>query len=242
MDEKITLTKYIAAYSGYSRRKAEELIKKKHVSVNGRVKRKPWYELKEGDEVYLHGKLITPTNEKEYFLLNKPAGIITTMSDEAGRPSVAQLIVGASKKRLFPVGRLDRDTTGLLLFTNDGALAQKLSHPRFTIEKVYQVTLDKPLIPEHRTQLLKGVYLPDGRTRFDKLAYAPKKRKFVVIVTIHSGKKRIIRLLFKKLGYNVRQLDRIGYAGLSKRRVAQGKWKKLTEEEIKRLKKSIKAD
>lgn len=232
------LIQYVAAYSGYSRRKAGDLIKDRRVTVNNVVKRKPWYIVQEDDLIaFKGGDLILPKrgSAKFYILLNKPAGVITSMSDEEGRYDVGMLIKGASKERLFPVGRLDKDTTGLLLCTNDGQLAQKLSHPRFSVAKEYAVTLDKPVTPEHLKNLYTGIFLPEGKIRFDRAVYAPKKRKFVVIVEIHSGKKRIIRRLFLKLGYKVRQLDRIGYARLTKRRLKQGNWRKLTSLEVSRL-------
>ena len=232
-----TLIKYIAAYSGYSRRKAADLIKFRKVKVNGIVVRKPWREVTEDDDIRIDGVKIVP-GKKVYILLNKPGGVITTMADDEGRLSVAQLIKGASKERLFPVGRLDKDTTGLLLFTNDGQLAQKLSHPRFTISKEYAVTLNRPVTLEHLKMLSKGLFLLDGKVRFDRAVFVQGKRKFVVIVELHSGKKRIIRRLFGKLGYEVKKLDRVGYAGLTKRRIAPGKWRHLEPAEIDRLKKA----
>ena len=238
MTEKLTLIKYIAAHAGFSRRKAEEIIKERRVSVNGRLTSRPWSVVNEEDQIKLDGKVIEPT-QKVYIMLNKPEGVITSMADNEGRTSVAKLIKGASRERLFPVGRLDVDTTGLLLFTNDGTLAQKLSHPRFSVSKEYQVTLTKPVTEEHLKQLLKGIYLTDGKAWFDRAVFAQKTRKFVIIVTLHSGKKRIIRRLFGKLGYEVRKLDRIAYAGLSKRSLSPGKWRKLTQPEIDRLQKLV---
>ena len=220
-EEATTLIKFIAAHSYYSRRKAGDLIKDRHVKVNGIVIRKPWFEVTEDDDVRVDRVKIVP-GKKEYILLNKPEGYITSMSDEEGRPDVTQLIKGASKERLFPVGRLDKDTTGLLLFTNDGLLTQKLTHPRFSVSKEYQVTLNKPVAPEHLKALVKGIFLPDGLTHLDRAVFVASTRKFVIHVEIHSGKKRIIRRLFGKLGYEVTHLDRVGFAGLTKRRLAVG--------------------
>jgi len=234
MAEAMTLVKYIAAHSEYSRRKAPEVIKEKRVSVNGTMVQNPWREIKEGDDVFIDGKLLGPT-KKTYIILNKPEGYITTMSDEAGRPDVSLLIKGAAKDRVFPVGRLDKDTSGLLLFTNDGQLAQKLSHPKFSVAKEYLVALDRPVKPEHLNMMYKGLRLPDGNVRVDKAVYAPKKHKFVIIVELHSGKKRIIRRIFGKLGYIVRKLDRVGYAGLSKKGLTPGKWRPLKKYEIDKL-------
>ncbi len=235
MAEAITLVKYIAASSVYSRRKATDLIKEGQVTLNGTVVTEPWHEVNEGDDVRVDNKKIKPAG-KIYILLNKPTGYITTMDDEAGRPDVTRLIKDATKDRLFPVGRLDKDTTGLLLFTNDGLLAQRISHPRFKIKKEYQVTLDKPVNPEHLKTMCKGIHVPEGKLRFDRAVFAIRKRKFVIIVQLHSGKKRIIRRLFAKLGYDVRKLDRIGYAGLNKKGLPVGKWRKLKESEVERLK------
>ncbi len=240
MAQAMTLVKYLAAYTEYSRRKAPDVIKEKRVSVNGTMVQNPWREIKDGDEVRIDGKLVVPT-KKVYIILNKPEGYITTMADEEGRPDVSQLVKGAAKERVFPVGRLDMDTSGLLLFTNDGQLAQQLSHPKFLVAKKYQVTLDRPVKPEHLTMMFKGLRLPDGNVSVDKAVYAPKKHKFVVIVELHSGKKRIIRRIFGKLGYIVRKLDRVGYAGLSKRGITPGKWRPLKKFEIDALKKLAEA-
>jgi len=237
MVETTTLIKYISAHSTFPRRKVAELISFRHVKVNGVVARKPWKEVTSADDIRVDGVKIVPS-EKVYLILNKPEGFITTMSDEEGRPDVSQLIKGASKERLYPVGRLDRDTTGLLLFTNDGTLAQRLSHPKFSVSKSYMVTLNKPVDPEHLKILTQGIYLPDGTTRVDRAAFVADKRKFVVIVELHSGKKRVIRRLFGKLGYEVVHLDRVGYAGLAKGRLAVGKWRFLNTNELTSLRKT----
>ena len=235
MAEATTLIKFIAAHSAHSRRKAAGIIKNRRVKVNGVVVRKPWREVSEDDDIRINGEKITPGN-KVYILLNKPAGFITTMADDEGRPEVTHLIKGAAKERVFPVGRLDKDTTGLLLFTNDGQLAQKLAHPRFSVSKEYGVTLNKPVNPDHLKMMVKGIFLLDGKVSVDRAVFVPKKRKFVVIIELHSGKKRIIRRLFGKFGYEVKKLDRIGYAGLSKRGIPLGKWRKLDQKDIDRLK------
>ncbi len=234
-EEATTLIKYISAHSYYSRRKAGDLIKDGHVKVNGLLIRKPWFEVDDDDDVRVDRVKIVP-GMVSYILLNKPEGYITSMADDEGRPSVAGLIKGASKERVFPVGRLDKDTTGLLLFTNDGLLTQKLTHPRFSIAKEYQVTLNIPVVPEHLKAMVKGVYLTDGFIHFDRAVFVAKTRKFVVQVEIHSGKKRIIRRLFGRLGYEVKHLDRVGFAGLTKRNLPLGKWRKLEPREVTRLK------
>jgi 23S rRNA pseudouridine2605 synthase len=234
-DEGTSLIKFIAAHSYYSRRKAADLIKNGQVKVNGLVVRKPWTEVTDQDDIRIDRIKIVP-EEREYIILNKPEGYITSMSDIEGRP-VSALIKGASRERLFPVGRLDKDTTGILLFTNDGILTQKLTHPRFSVSKEYQVTLNKPVVPEHLKALAKGIFLTDGFTHFDRAVHVANSRKFVILVEIHSGKKRIIRRLFGKLGYEVTHLDRVKFAGLSKRDLPVGKWRKLEPREILRLKK-----
>ena len=231
----MTLIKYIASHSEYSRRKAPEVVKEKRVSINGTMVQNPWREIKQGDEVCIDSKVLKAT-KMSYLVLNKPEGYITTMSDDEGRPDVSLLIKGAAKDRVFPVGRLDKDTSGLLLFTNDGHLAQKLSHPKFSVSKEYQVTVDRPVKAEHLSMMFKGLVLPDGNIRVDKAVYAPKKHKFVIIVELHSGKKRIIRRIFGKLGYIVRKLDRVGYASLNKRGITPGKWRTLKQYEVDKIK------
>lgn len=232
-----TLIQYIAAHTVYSRRKAGDVIKSERVKVNDEIVTKPWHELKPNDTVTLDGEEVLLT-KKVYLMLNKPEGVITTMSDDEGRANVSMLIKGAAEERLFPIGRLDVDTTGLLLLTNDGHLAQKLAHPKYKVSKQYFVTLDRPVQHEHLAQMCKGVYLPDGKVRTDKAVYVPKKHKFVVMVELHSGKKRVIRRIFGKFGYIVKKLDRVGYAGLTKKGLLPGKWRHLTSFEVAKLKKA----
>ncbi|MGE0010537.1 MAG: pseudouridine synthase [Candidatus Babeliales bacterium] len=235
MAQATTLVKYLAAHAGHSRRTVTDLIKEGKVTVNGSIIKEPWLEVSPGDDIRLEGKKIVE-GKKVYFLLNKPTGFITTMEDNLGREDVSLLMKGATRERIFPIGRLDRDTTGLLVFTNDGELAQQLSHPRFNMKKEYMVTLDKPVNPEHLKLMFKGLFLKDGKARADRAVLVPGKRKYVAIIEIHSGKKHIIRRMFEHFGYEVRQLDRIDYAGLNKKGLALGKWRALTEEEITSLK------
>ncbi len=235
MADATTLVKYLSAHSGYSRRDVTDLIKNGKVMVNSAIIVEPWHEVKSSDDIRLEGKPVKESR-KEYFLLNKPEDYITTMEDNLGRQDVSLLMKGATKERIFPIGRLDKDTTGLLVFTNDGELAQCLSHPRFNMQKEYQVTLDKPVNPEHLKLMFKGLYLRDGKARVDRAAIMPGKRKYVVIIEIHSGKKHIIRRLFEHFGYEVRELDRISFAGLSKKGLSLGKWRALTTEEVESLK------
>jgi 23S rRNA pseudouridine2605 synthase len=171
---------------------------------------------------------------KVYLLLNKPNDYVTTLSDERGRKTVMDL-VASIPERVYPVGRLDRMTTGLLLMTNDGDLAQKLAHPRHAVQKTYRVTTREPITPAVLQQIRDGVVLDDGLLKVDALEYAASSDRYTVLVTIHSGKNRIIRRLFEKLGYEIAALDRIAYAGLTKNGVAVGRWRFLTADEIEAL-------
>ena len=234
MPQSMLLVKYLT-HAGYcSRRKAAELIKAGTVKVNGHIITEPWHMVHKGDVIQV-GKIRIHEAPKEYILLNKPIGYITTMADEQGRETVASLIQGASKHRLYPVGRLDKNTKGLLLFTNDGELAHRLSHPRFKIEKVYHATLHEPVKPEHLQALKQGIHLEDGFIAADAISYMPGKRKNNVRVHIHSGKKHIVRRMFEHFGYYVAKLDRIKYAGLTQRGVSAGSWRRLNKKEVQKL-------
>lgn len=228
------LVKYLTQ-SGYcSRRKSVELIKNGKVKVNGKIVTQPWHLIQKNDVVTV-GKTTIFQAPKEYFLLNKPEGYVTTLADEMGRKSVATLMKGASQYRLYPVGRLDKETKGLLLFTNDGELAHRLAHPRFQIEKVYLATLHEQLTPEHLEALQKGVRLKDGFIKPDSISYIAGKRKNYVKVAIHSGKNRIVRRMFEHFGYHVIKLDRMRYAGLTQKGLPVGAWRRLTKTEINKL-------
>jgi 23S rRNA pseudouridine2605 synthase len=171
-----------------------------------------------------------------YILLNKPKDYLTTSSDPEGRKTVLELIKGATKERVFPIGRLDRNTTGVLILTNDGELTQKLSHPSNEIKKIYEVKLDKPLTKKDMEQVAAGVELEDGFIRADVIAYADAKDKSVIGIEIHSGRNRIVRRIFEYLGYDVRNLDRVMFAGLTKKNVDRSKWRYLNEKEVRTLK------
>ena len=171
-----------------------------------------------------------------YILLNKPKDFITTTEDPQGRKTVLDLIKHATTERVYPIGRLDRNTTGVLLFTNDGELAQKLSHPSYQVRKIYEVKLDKPLTKHDFDTILNGITLTDGTVSPDSLAYADSKDKSVIGIEIHSGKNRIVRRIFESLGYDVRGLDRVMYANLTKKNVERGKWRFLSEKEVRLLK------
>jgi len=171
-----------------------------------------------------------------YILLNKPKDYITTTSDPQGRKTVLDLVRQATQERVYPVGRLDRNTSGVLLLTNDGDLSQKLSHPRHEIKKIYHAVLDKPLIKADFEKIVAGVQLEDGLAHVDVLAYADNKDKTQIGLEIHSGRNRIVRRIFEHLGYDVRGLDRVMYAGLTKKNVQRGNWRLLTDKEVRILK------
>lgn len=233
--DEMRLNKYLAHCGIAARRKADELIANGSVKVNGKIVREMGYKVMPGDEVRFKGKLITP-EEKVYILINKPKDFITTAEDEKGRKTILQLIEGATEERVYPVGRLDRNTTGVLLLTNDGELAQRLSHPSFGVKKVYAVELDKPLSSQHIKMIAEGVELEDGVAMVDDIAYADAKNKKVIGIMLHVGKNRIVRRIFEHLGYEVVRLDRTLYAGLDKKNLERGKWRFLSEKEITNLK------
>ncbi|WP_132056113.1 pseudouridine synthase [Pseudocnuella soli] len=234
--EQMPLNKYIAHSGLCSRRDAVELIKEGKVKVNGELVLEPGLKIKEGDEVKVAGKKVEPAPELVYILLNKPKDYITTTDDPQKRKTVLDLIKQATKERVYPVGRLDRNTSGVLLLTNDGELSQKLTHPSNEIKKVYAVTLDKPLTKADFEAILKGVELEDGMAHVDKLAYTDVSDKTQIGVEIHSGRNRIVRRIFEHLGYDVRALDRVMFAGLTKKNVNRGKYRFLNEKEVRELK------
>ncbi len=232
----VRLNKFIAHAGVCSRRKAAELVKKGAIRVNGEVVREPFYEVKKRDRVEYKGKLLKPENRKVYILLNKPRGLITTLKDERGRKTVMDIFRGKIKERIYPVGRLDRDTSGLLLFTNDGELAQKLSHPRHKVKKAYQVVLDKPLTKNDLIKIGEGVELEDGRAEVDEIGYVKGKGKDEIGLVLHSGKNRVVRRIFESLGYEVKRLDRTYYANLTKKDLPRGRFRHLTPKEVVMLK------
>ena len=234
--EKMPLNKYISHGGLAARREAAELVKKGMVKVNGVVVNEPGYKVGPTDVVTLNGKKVVPQQELVYILLNKPKDYITTTEDPQKRKTVLDIVGKATRERIYPVGRLDRNTTGVLLLTNDGELAQQLTHPKNEIKKVYQVVLDKPLEKKDYEQLVKGVVLEDGLATVDVLAYADPKDKRLVGVEIHSGRNRIVRRLFEHIGYEVKNLDRVLFAGLTKKNIERGKWRFLSEKEVRNLK------
>lgn len=229
------LNKYLSGAGACSRRQAVEYIKAGQVKVNGVVVKEPWHNVSASDRVELKGKVVV-ADQKIYILLNKPKDYVTTLSDQRGRRTVIDLIKGATTKRVYPIGRLDRASTGLLLITNDGELTQRLAHPKNEVKKVYSVMLDGLLGVKELQSIRDGVRLKDGLAKVDSIGYTPGKKKNYVKVQLHSGKNRIVRRIFEHVGFKVLKLDRINYAGLTKRGLPLGRWRLLTEREIRVLK------
>lgn len=234
--KEVRLNKYIAHAGICSRRDADVLIAAGSVTVNGVVVTEMGYKVKPGDEVAYGGETLR-SEPKRYFLLNKPKGFITTLDDPHERKTVMMLIDGACQERIYPVGRLDRATTGLLLFTNDGDMAKKLTHPSSRVYKVYQVELDRAVSREDMNKMLEGIELEDGMIKVDEVQYVEGMNdKRIVGVQLHSGKNRIVRRIFESLGYNIHKLDRVVFAGLTKKDLPRGRYRELTTKEVSFLK------
>ena len=236
LGEDIRLNKYVAHCGICSRRKADEHIKQGLVKVNGEVIKEPGHRISPKEEVQFRDKVIRPEVNRVYILLNKPKGTITTMSDDRGRKTVMDLIGTDVKERIFPVGRLDKETTGLLVLTNDGDLAKKLAHPSYKVKKIYHVVLDKPVIRADLQKIIDGLDLEDGKAEVDGIDYVRNKGKNEVGIEIHIGKNRIVRRIFEHLGYEVVKLDRMYYGGLTKKDLPRGRYKFLAEKEVIMLK------
>lgn len=234
--EQMPLNKFISHSGICGRREAAGLVKKGIVKVNGSVITEPGHKVSQKDEIIVNGKKIFLEKNLVYILLNKPKDFITTTDDPQGRKTVLDIIKRATTERVYPVGRLDRNTSGVLLLTNDGELSQKLTHPSNEIKKIYAVTLNKPLEKKDFEQILKGVVLEDGPASVDVLAYTDTKDKTQIGVEIHSGRNRIVRRIFEHLGYDIKNLDRVMFAGLTKKNVDRGKWRFLNEKEVRELK------
>lgn len=230
------LNKFIAHCGVCARRDAAALVKEGIVTVNNTLVTEPGFKVTASDIVAVKGKRISLTRNLVYILLNKPKDYITTTEDPQERKTVMELIKTATTERVYPIGRLDRNTSGVLLFTNDGDLAQTLSHPKNQVKKIYEVKLDKPLTKNDFDTIRNGVTLEDGFVAPDALGYADPKDKTVIGIEIHSGRNRIVRRIFEHLKYDVRGLDRVMYAGLTKKNVIRGKWRLLTEKEVRILK------
>ena len=233
-NEPLRLNKYLANAGVCSRREADEFIQAGVVTVNGEVVTELGTKVLRSDEVKFHDQLVT-MEKKVYVLLNKPKDYVTTSDDPQQRKTVMDLVKNACSERIYPVGRLDRNTTGVLLLTNDGDLASKLTHPKFLKKKIYHVHLDHNVTAHDMQQIAEGIQLEDGEIKADAIEYASDTDKKQVGIEIHSGKNRIVRRIFESLGYKVVKLDRVQFAGLTKKNVRRGDWRYLTEEEVDRL-------
>ena len=234
--EDTRLNKYLADSGVAARRKASEIIMAGEITVNGQVCAEPGYRVQPKDDVKHKGKAVKPVEKMIYLLMNKPKDTITTVADERGRPTVMDIVGRTVKTRIFPVGRLDRDTTGLLLFTNDGDLAQKMTHPSYRIKKLYQVELHKAVTKHDMDAIAAGLELEDGTAEVDAVNYIDGADKSQVMIELHIGKNRIVRRIFEHLGYQVVKLDRIYYGGLTKKDLPRSGYRSLTEREIIMLK------
>ena len=230
-NEPIRLNKFLANAGVCSRREADEFITAGVVSVNGEVVTELGTKIKRGDEVKFHDQTVS-IERKIYVLLNKPKDTVTTSDDPQARRTVMDLVKGACDERIYPVGRLDRNTTGVLLLTNDGDLASKLTHPKYLKKKIYHVHLDKNLTKADMEQIAAGIQLDDGEIHADAISYTDDFKKDDVGIEIHSGKNRIVRRIFESLGYKVMKLDRVYFAGLTKKGLRRGEWRYLTEQEV----------
>ena len=233
-NEPIRLNKFLANAGVCSRREADEFITAGVVSVNGAVVTELGTKIKRGDEVKFHDQLVS-IERKIYILLNKPKDTVTTSDDPQARRTVMDLVKGACDERIYPVGRLDRNTTGVLLLTNDGDLASKLTHPKFLKKKIYHVHTDKNVTKADMEQIAAGIQLDDGEIHADAINYTDDFKRDEVGIEIHSGKNRIVRRIFESLGYKVVKLDRVFFAGLTKKGLRRGEWRYLTEPEVNYL-------
>ncbi len=233
--DKIRLNRFVANAGVCSRRDADKLIANGEITVNGEVVTQLGTTVSMNDDVRYEGKKLN-AEDKVYVLLNKPKDYVTTLSDKHAKRTVMDLVREASPHRIYPVGRLDRMTTGLLLLTNDGDLTKVLTHPKYHAKKIYHVFTDKPVTARHLEQLAQGITLEDGEIHADAVSYADKEDKTQVGIEIHSGRNRIVRRMFEHLGYRVEKLDRVYFAGLTKQNVPRGKWRYLSQKEIIRLK------
>lgn len=230
-DDDIRLNKFLANAGICSRREADEYIQAGVVTVNGEVVKELGTKIKRGDEVKFHDQPVS-IERKIYVLLNKPKDCVTTTDDPQARKTVMDIVKNACPERIYPVGRLDRNTTGVLLLTNDGELASKLTHPKYEKKKIYRVKLDKDLTQEDMDKIVAGIELEDGEIHADEIAYADDTKKNDIGIEIHSGKNRIVRRIFEHLGYKVTKLDRVFFAGLTKKGLKRGDWRFLTQQEV----------
>jgi 23S rRNA pseudouridine2605 synthase len=231
----IRLNRFISNAGVCSRREADKYIAAGVVSINGQIVTELGTKVSPDDEVRFDNRLLTP-ERKVYVLLNKPRDVVTTTDDPHADRTVMELVKGACEERIYPVGRLDRNTTGLLLFTNDGELSKRLTHPSHKVEKVYQVTLDKVVSVNDMQKITDGIELEDGPISADGITFVEGQDKDTIGIEIHSGRNRIVRRIFESLGYRVKSLDRVSFAGLTKKNLPRGKWRLLSPREVSFLK------
>ena len=234
-NEPIRLNKYIANSGVCSRREADELIEAGFITVNGKVVNELGAKVMPKDQVHYKGKLLS--NEKKvYILLNKPKDFITTVRDRHAEKTVLDLVKNACEERVYPVGRLDKNTTGVLLLTNDGELTKQLTHPSFIKKKIYHVFLDKPVTKAHMVGIVEGIQVDDDYVSADAISYVDETDKSQIGIEIHTGQNRIVRRIFESLGYKIQKLDRVYFAGLTKKNLPRGTWRFLTPQEVAMLK------
>jgi pseudouridine synthase len=232
--ELIRINRYLSMCGVASRRKADELVVAGKVEVNGKVMTDLGAKIHPGrDKVFVDGKQVAHVHDYLYLVMNKPKDTITTLSDEKGRTTVMSWV--SAKQRIYPIGRLDRNTTGVLLLTNDGEFANRLMHPKFEVPKSYQVTLETALTPEHAAQLRKGVKLEDGTTAPAEVHILPGGKGKEIGITIHEGRNRQVRRMFESLGYEVKKLDRVAYGPITKEGLRRGETRSLTRAEVRKL-------
>ncbi len=230
----IRLNKFISNSGICSRREADTYIEHGSVTVNGNLVTEMGFKVQPNDEVRFDGTSISP-EKKKYVLLNKPKNYITTMDDDRGRKTVMELVSNAANERIYPVGRLDRMTTGLLLFTNDGELAKKLTHPKHDVKKLYHASLDRKLDLKDLQKLRGNVIIEGKKVFIDAISYVEGQTKTEIGIEIHSGRNRIVRKIFEHVGYKVVKLDRVLFAGLTKKNLPRGRWRELTKQELSNL-------
>ncbi len=233
-NEQIRLNKFLANAGICSRREADELIQAGVVTVNGVNVTELGTKILRGDKVMIHDQLVSP-DKRIYLLLNKPKDCVTSNDDPYAKLTVLDIVKNACHERIYPVGRLDRNTTGVLLLTNDGDLAAKLTHPKYNKKKIYQVTLDKGLTQDDYDQILAGIMLEDGEIKADEISFLDEDEHRKIGIEIHSGRNRIVRRIFEHLGYKVMRLDRVYFAGLTKKNLKRGQWRFLSEKEVNML-------
>ncbi len=233
--EEIRLNRFIANSGVCSRREADTYISAGVVTINGKTVSELGTKVKPGDDVRFDGRKLN-AEKKVYLLLNKPKDFVTTTDDPHAERTVMELVKNACDERIYPVGRLDRNTTGVLLFTNDGDLSKKLTHPSHNMKKIYQVTLHKSLSKEHLLQIAEGLELEDGKIAADAISFINPENRTEIGIEIHSGRNRVVRRIFEHLGYRVKKLDRVLFAGLTKKNLPRGRWRLLSAKEINFLK------